>query len=84
MTLYKERSKEVTEGPERAPARAMLRAMGLDDDDLGKPFVGVGSTWNEATPCNVHLDRLAKKASEGVRNSNGTPREFASVSVSFR
>ncbi len=82
MTLYKERSKEVTEGPERAPARAMLRAMGLDDDDFGKPFVGVGSTWNEATPCNVHLDRLAKKASEGVRNANGTPREFASVSVS--
>ena len=75
-------SQEVTEGPERAPARAMMKAMGLNDADLGKPIIGVSSTWNEATPCNVHLDKLAHKASEGVSISGGTPREFISVSVS--
>ena len=51
------KSHEVTEGAERAPARAMMKAMGLDDTDLGKPLVGVASTWNEATHCNIHLDR---------------------------
>ena len=76
------KSHEVTEGAERAPARAMMKAMGLDDTDLGKPLVGVASTWNEATPCNIHLDRLAHKASEGVSRAGGTPREFISVSVS--
>ena len=76
------KSHEVTEGAERAPARAMMKAMGLDDTDLGKPLVGVASTWNEATPCNLHLDRLAHKASEGVSRAGGTPREFVSVSVS--
>jgi len=75
-------SQEVTDGPERAPARAMMKAMGLNDADLGKPIIGVSSTWNEATPCNVHLDKLAHKASEGVSMSGGTPREFISVSVS--
>ena len=78
----KSRSKDVTLGPQRAPARAMMKAMGLNDEDLGKPLIGVASTWNEATPCNVHLDRLAHKASEGVSGSGGTPREFISVSVS--
>ena len=78
----KGRSKDVTSGPQRAPARAMMKAMGLNDEDLGKPLIGVASTWNEATPCNVHLDRLAHKASEGVSGSGGTPREFISVSVS--
>jgi dihydroxy-acid dehydratase len=75
-------SQEVTEGPERAPARAMMKAMGLNDTDLGKPLIGVSSTWNEATPCNMHLDKLAHKASEGVSAAGGTPREFISVSVS--
>ena len=75
-------SQEVTEGPERAPARAMMKAMGLNDTDLGKPLIGVSSTWNEATPCNMHLDKLAHKASEGVSVAGGTPREFISVSVS--
>lgn len=82
MEKLKTRSNEVTKGPERAPARAMMKAMGLDDNDLGKPLVGVASTWNEATPCNLHLDKLAHKASEGVSNSGGTPREFISISVS--
>ena len=76
------RSQEVTEGPERAPARAMMKAMGLNDTDLGKPLIGVSSTWNEATPCNMHLDKLAHKASEGISVAGGTPREFISISVS--
>ncbi|MFQ5997682.1 MAG: dihydroxy-acid dehydratase [Candidatus Bathyarchaeia archaeon] len=75
-------SKEITEGPERAPNRAMLRAMGLSDQDLAKPIIGVASTWNEATPCNVHLDRLARRAKEGVKANGGTPREFVSIAVS--
>ena len=53
------RSRDVTEGPERAPARAMLRAVGFTEDDFNKPQVGVASSWNEVTPCNVHLNRLA-------------------------
>jgi dihydroxy-acid dehydratase len=56
--------------------------MGLDDDDIRKPFIGVASTWNEATPCNVHLDRLAEKVKEGVKAAGGTPREFVSIAVS--
>ena len=58
------RSQEVTEGPERAPARAMMKAMGLNDTDLGKPLIGVSSTWNEATPCNMHLDKHIKHLKE--------------------
>ncbi|MBX9789871.1 MAG: dihydroxy-acid dehydratase [Pirellulales bacterium] len=76
------RSQEVTEGPSRAPARAFLRAMGLTDDDLKKPFVGVASTWNEATPCNITLNRQAQAAKRGVREAGGTPREFVAISVS--
>ena len=82
INKLKIQSQEVTEGPERAPARAMMKAMGLNDTDLGKPLIGVSSTWNEATPCNMHLDKLAHKASEGVSAAGGTPREFISVSVS--
>ena len=69
----KHRSIEVTKGPERAPHRAFFKAMGLTDDDLEKPFVAVGSTWNEATPCNLPLRRLAGKVKEGVRAAGGTP-----------
>ncbi|MGD9647432.1 MAG: dihydroxy-acid dehydratase [Pirellulales bacterium] len=76
------RSQEVTEGPSRAPARAFLRAMGLTDDDLKKPFVGVASTWNEATPCNITLNRQAQAAKRGVHEAGGTPREFVAISVS--
>tara|TARA_Y100000782_G_C10181608_1_gene264314 strand:- start:368 stop:2044 length:1677 start_codon:yes stop_codon:yes gene_type:complete len=82
INKLKIQSQEVTEGPERAPARAMMKAMGLNDTDLGKPLIGVSSTWNEATPCNMHLDKLAHKASEGVSAAGGTPREFITVSVS--
>ncbi|MBI2126219.1 MAG: dihydroxy-acid dehydratase [Thaumarchaeota archaeon] len=76
------RSRDVTEGTERAPNRAMLRSMGLTDEDLARPLVGVANTWNEATPCNVHLDRLAEKAKQGVKAAGGTPREFVSIAVS--
>lgn len=76
------RSHEITQGFERAPHRAMLRAMGLRDDDIQKPFVGVASTWNEATPCNLRLDVLADLAKEGVSEAGGTAREFVSIAVS--
>src|SRR5438045_9599170 len=72
----KPRSYEVTDGDERAPARAMLRAIGMTDDDWDKPQVGVCSSWNEVTPCNLSLDRLAKRAKEGVRKAGGFPIEF--------
>jgi dihydroxy-acid dehydratase len=76
------RSKEVTEGYERAPARAMLRAIGLTDDDFNKPQVGVASSWNNITPCNASLDRDAKWATEGVRAAGGVPLEFMTITVS--
>jgi len=76
------RSREVTEGPERAPARAMLRAVGFSEDDFGKPQVGVASSWNEVTPCNYHLGKLAALAKEGVRQSGAVPLEFTTIAVS--
>ena len=76
------RSDVVKKGVERAPNRAMLRAMNLGDDDIEKPFVAVASTWNEATPCNFHLDRLADRVKEGVKAAGGTPREFVTIAVS--
>src|SRR5262245_3918030 len=78
----KPRSREVTEGYERAPARAMLRAIGMTDADWGKAQVGVCSSWNEVTPCNMPLDRLAKRSKEGVRAEGGYPIEFTTVAVS--
>jgi len=78
----KPRSFEVTDGFERAPARAMLRAIGMTDDDWGKAQVGVASSWNEVTPCNMPLDRLAKQAKEGVRAAGGYPIEFVTIAVS--
>jgi dihydroxy-acid dehydratase len=78
----KPRSYEVTDGDERAPARAMLRAIGMTDDDWGKSQVGVCSSWNEVTPCNMPLDRLAKRSKEGVRAAGGYPIEFMTIAVS--
>jgi dihydroxy-acid dehydratase len=72
----------VTDGLERAPARGMLRAVGMGDDDWRKPQIGVASSWNEITPCNLSLDRLAKRAKIGVRGADGYPLEFATISVS--
>nr|AIF20488.1 dihydroxy-acid dehydratase (ilvD) [uncultured marine thaumarchaeote KM3_90_C11] len=75
-------SRNVVEGTARAPHRAMYKAMGLTDDDLSKPFVGVCHTGNEATPCNIHLPRLAQKAKDGVKDTGATPREFSTIAVS--
>jgi dihydroxy-acid dehydratase len=75
-------SRTVIEGPSRAPHRAMFKAMGLNDDDLERPLVGVSSTCNEATPCNLHLGKLAQKAKEGVKDSGCTAREFTAIAVS--
>ena len=80
--LLKHRSSDITEGPERAPARSYLRAMGLTDDDLAKPFVAVANLASDVTPCNVHLDRWAAAAKEGIRQSNGTPFQFGTITVS--
>ena len=78
----KPRSREVTDGITKAPARAMLRAVGMGDDDWEKPQIGVASSWNEITPCNLSLDRLAKRAKEGVHAAGGFPLEFGTISVS--
>ncbi|WP_209313922.1 dihydroxy-acid dehydratase [Blastococcus sp. TF02A-35] len=78
----KPRSHEVTDGDAKAPARAMLRAVGMGDDDFSKPQIGVASSWNEITPCNLSLDRLAKRAKEGVHAAGGFPLEFGTISVS--
>ncbi len=75
-------SHHVTKGPARAPHRAFLRGMGLGDQEINQPFVGVASTWNEATPCNTTLDRQAKAVKEGVKQAGGTPREFVAIAVS--
>jgi len=75
-------SSVIMDGPERAPARAMLRATGLGDLDLGRPFVGVSNLASDVTPCNVHLDPIVKAAKEGVRAAEGTPFEFGTLTVS--
>ncbi len=78
----KPRSRDVTDGLEKAAARGMLRAVGMGDDDFAKPQIGVASSWNEITPCNLSLDRLAKSAKDGVHAAGGYPLEFGTISVS--
>lgn len=78
----KPRSRDVTEGLEKAAARGMLRAVGMDDEDFAKPQIGVASSWNEITPCNLSLDRLANAVKEGVFSAGGYPLEFGTISVS--
>ena len=75
-------SREVTEGPERAPHRAMFRAMGYDDDDLSSPMVGVANPAADITPCNVHLDDVADAAIEGIDEADGMPIEFGTITIS--
>ena len=86
MTLtsvdLKPESRVLTDGPDRAAARAMLRAVGLQDDDFQRPLVGVANTWTEVMPCNFHLRRLSAKVKEGIRAAGGTPIEFNTVAVS--
>ena len=78
----KPRSRAVTDGLERAAARGMLRAVGMGDEDFAKPQIGVASSWNEITPCNLSLDRLAKASKDGVHAAGGYPLEFGTISVS--
>jgi dihydroxy-acid dehydratase len=79
---FKPRSGVITDGPDRAPSRAMLKAVGFSDEDLGRPIVGVANTWIEIGPCNFHLRRLAAKIKDGIRAAGGTPMEFNTVSIS--
>ena len=78
----KPRSHVITDGPDRAPTRAMLKAVGFTDDDLARPIVGVANTWIEIGPCNFHLRQLAAKVKEGIRAAGATPMEFNTVSIS--
>jgi dihydroxy-acid dehydratase len=82
MSQMKPRSGLVTDGLERAPARGMLRAVGMGDDDWVKPQIGIASSWNEITPCNLSLDRLAKASKQGVLDAGGFPMQFGTISVS--
>ena len=82
MPDIKPRSRDVTDGLERAAARGMLRAVGMGDEDFVKPQIGIASSWNEITPCNLSLDRLATSAKEGVHAAGGFPMEFGTISVS--
>ncbi len=78
----KHNSKTLTDGPDRAPARAMLRAVGLVDEDFNKPLIAVANTWSEVTPCNFHLRELAASIKQGIRDAGGTPIEFNTIVVS--
>src|SRR5260370_25829991 len=80
--FLKPRSRTLTDGAHRAPARAMLRACGLRDEDFKKPLVGVANTWIEIGPCNYHLRELAQHVKEGIRAAGGTSLEFNTVSIS--
>jgi dihydroxy-acid dehydratase len=82
MVDIKPRSRDVTDGLERAPARGMLRAVGMGDEDFVKPQIGIASSWNEITPCNLSLARLALAAKEGVFSAGGFPMQFGTISVS--
>ena len=82
MSNMKPRSGLVTDGLERAPARGMLRAVGMGDEDWVKPQIGIASSWNEITPCNLSLDRLAKASKQGVIDAGGFPMQFGTISVS--
>ncbi len=75
-------SRQLLEGPDRAPARAMLRAVGLEDEDFGRPLIGIANTWTDTTPCNVHLRELAEHVRQGIREAGGTALEFNTVAVS--
>ena len=78
----KPRSRDVTDGFQKAPARAMLRAVGMTEDDWDKPQIGVASSWNEITPCNMTLRTLAEHVKRGVRDAGGFPMEFGTITVS--
>ncbi len=76
------RSSTITQGPLRAPARAMMKSMGLKDEDIDRPLIGVANTWIETMPCNFHLRRLSEKIKQGIREAGGTPIEFNTIAIS--
>src|ERR1700726_578370 len=76
------RSRQLTEGPERAAARAYLKGIGYDDEALSRPLVAVASTWIETMPCNFHLRSLAAQVKEGIREAGGTPMELNTIAIS--
>src|SRR4051812_18412487 len=78
----KRHSAPLTDGPERAPARSMFKAIGLTDEDLARPLIGIATTWIETMPCNINQRVLAQRVKEGVREAGGTPLEFNTVAVS--
>src|SRR3990167_5215796 len=82
MSIPVRNSRTILEGPNRAGARAMMKAVGFTDEDLRKPIIGIANTWIEIMPCNYHLDKLAERVKEGVREAGGTPVEFNTISVS--
>lgn len=82
MNDLKKNSAAITDGPSRAPARAMLKAIGFSDEDLRRPIIGIANTWTEIGPCNFHLRELAAAVKKGVREAGGTPMEFNTVSIS--
>ena len=82
LSHLKHKSAALTDGPERAAARAYLKGIGYDDEALAKPIIGVASTWIETMPCNFHLRALAAKVKEGVRAAGGTPMEFNTIAIS--
>src|SRR6202140_2387042 len=75
-------SRTLVEGPNRAGARSVFKAIGMSDADLRKPLIGIANTWTEIGPCNFHLRRLAAKVKEGIRAAGGTPLEFNTISIS--
>ena len=83
MTLDpRHRSRTLYDGPERAPARSYLKAIGFSDDDIARPIVGIANTWTETMPCNFNLRRLAEHVKQGVRRAGGTPMEFNTIAIS--
>src|SRR5437764_3912428 len=78
----KRRSAAITDGPERAGARSMLKAVGFTDDDLARPLIGVATTWIETMPCNLNQRELAQHVKRGIREAGGTPLEFTTIAVS--
>src|SRR6478672_2314579 len=78
----KHRSRGITDGRDRAGARAMFKAIGFTDSDLSKPLIGVANTWIETMPCNFHLRRLSAKVKDGIRSAGGTPMEFNTIAIS--
>ena len=82
LKLLKHKSAEVSLGPDRAPARSMLRAVGLDDEDMEKPFIAVANLASDVTPCNVHLTRIADKVKKGIWDAQGVPFMFGTITIS--